>query len=63
LSQDDAANTVEVMINVVAGATSENINKTTIETDSVTDSISLRLTTPPNYLPPGKSISGYGPCE
>lgn len=63
LSQDDAANTVEVLISLVAGATSENINKTSIETDSVTDAISLRLTTPPNYLPPGKSISGYGPCE
>ena len=63
LSQDDAANTVEVMINLVAGATSENINKTTIEADSVTDTSSLRLTTPPNYLPSGKPMSGYGPCE
>jgi Tfp pilus assembly protein PilW len=63
LVQDDAANTVEVLITLVAGATSENINKTSIETDSVTDAISLRLTTPPDYLPPGKAISGYGPCE
>ncbi len=63
LSQDDAANTVEVLISLVAGATSENINKASIETDSVTDAISLRLTTPPDYLPPGKAISGYGPCE
>jgi Tfp pilus assembly protein PilV len=62
LSQDDASNTVEVMINLVAGATSQNINKTSIETDSVTDSVSLRLTTPPDYLPSGKSMSGYGPC-
>jgi type II secretory pathway pseudopilin PulG len=63
LSQDDAANTVEVLINLVAGATSENINKTGIEADSVTDASSLRLTTPPNYLPSGKTMSGYGPCE
>jgi prepilin-type N-terminal cleavage/methylation domain-containing protein len=63
LSQDDAANTVEVLISVVAGATSENINKASIETDSVADAISLRLTTPPNYLPAGKSVTGYGPCE
>jgi Tfp pilus assembly protein PilW len=63
LSQANAANTVEVLINLVAGATNENINKTSIETDSVTDSISLRLTTPPDYLPPGKPMSGYGPCE
>jgi Tfp pilus assembly protein PilW len=63
LSQDDASNTVEVLISLVAGATSQNINKTSIEADSVTDAISLRLTTPPNYVPPGKSLTGYGPCE
>jgi len=62
LSQDDAANTVEVVINLVAGATNNNLNKTSIETDSVTDAISLRLTTPPDYLPAGKPMSGYGPC-
>jgi Tfp pilus assembly protein PilW len=63
LSQGDSANTVEVVIRLVAGATSENINKTSIETDSVTDAISLRLTTPPDYLPSGNVMTGYGPCE
>jgi Tfp pilus assembly protein PilW len=63
LSQADSGNTVEVLISLVAGATSENINKTGIETDSVTDAISLRLTTPPDYVPAGKPLTGYGPCE
>ena len=63
LSQTAAGNTVEVMINLVAGATNNNLNKTSIEADSVTDAISLRLTTPPDYLPAGKPMSGYGPCE
>jgi type II secretory pathway pseudopilin PulG len=63
LSQDDSSNTVEVLISLVAGATSENINKASIESDSVTEAISLRLTTPPDYVASGQNATGYGPCE
>ena len=63
LSQTDSGNAVEVLISLVAGATSQNLNKASIETDSVTDAISLRLTTPPDYMPVGQAPTGYGPCE
>jgi prepilin-type N-terminal cleavage/methylation domain-containing protein len=65
LSQTDANNAVEVAINMSVGATNSSLNgrATTSNNDSVTDSISLRLTTPPNEVDTGASAQGYGPCE
>jgi prepilin-type N-terminal cleavage/methylation domain-containing protein len=65
LSQTDANNAVEVAINMSVGATNSSLNgrATTANNDSVTDSISLRLTTPPNEVDTGASAQGYGPCE
>jgi hypothetical protein len=65
LDQSDANNTVEVMINLLVGATSQNINNPglTSADDPVTDAISLRLTTPPDDVTAGAQAEGYGPCE
>jgi len=65
LAAADAGNTVEVVINMSVGATSEDLNSSALTSvnDPVTDSISLRLTTPPDYVPSGASVAGYGPCQ
>jgi type II secretory pathway pseudopilin PulG len=66
LSQNDAGNTVEVVINLAVGATSQSLNAPVSNTsadDPVTDAISLRLTTPPNDVPAGSNSDGYGPCQ
>ena len=48
------------MINLLVGPTSENLDNSSLtsDVDPVTDAISLRLTTPPDYVPSG---SGSGP--
>ncbi len=62
-----AANTVvEVRINLVVGPSSSRLNNPNLAGASlpVTDSVSLRLTTPPDYVPSGQtSASLYGPCQ
>jgi prepilin-type N-terminal cleavage/methylation domain-containing protein len=65
LSQSYANSVVEVAINMSVGATNSSLNgrATTSNNDAVTDSISLRLTTPPNEVDTGASAQGYGPCE
>jgi hypothetical protein len=67
LSSTDAGNTVEVVINLAVGATSQSLNapvSNAAADDPVTDAISLRLTTPTNALPPGTSSAAeYGPCQ
>jgi hypothetical protein len=65
LSTSDADTVVEVVINVLVGSSRENLNGPTTHAldDPVTDSISLRLTTPPNYVPSGTAATGYGPCQ
>jgi Tfp pilus assembly protein PilV len=66
LSADDAGNAVEVIINLLVGASSSTLNapaSNTTVNDSVTDAVSLRLTTPPNDEPPGGSSDDYGPCQ
>jgi hypothetical protein len=65
LAQTDADNTVEVRINLLVGPTSEKLNNPLLTTlrDPVTDSISLRLTTPPDYVAKGATANGYGPCQ
>lgn len=62
LSATDAANTAEVMINVLVGGGGggfENTNLTRAS-DPVTDSIVLRFTPPPNAS--GSDTSAFGPC-
>ena len=66
LSQSDADSAVEVAINMSVGATSESLNSPSSDTsnnDAVSDSVSLRLTTPPNEVDAGATAQGYGPCE
>lgn len=68
LSASLAATVVEVTVNLLVGPTSENLNNlsaTSLTTfgDPVTDSISLRLTTPPDYAPAGTGAAAYGPCR
>jgi type II secretory pathway pseudopilin PulG len=62
LSQTDAANTAEVMVNLLVGATGGNMENTnlTSASDPITDSIVLRFTPPPNS---SGSSSDYGPCS
>jgi prepilin-type N-terminal cleavage/methylation domain-containing protein len=62
LSQTDAANTAEVIINLQVGATGgtfENTNLTSA-TDPVTDAIVLRFTPPANAT---GSTANFGPCS
>jgi type II secretory pathway pseudopilin PulG len=62
LSQTDAANTAEVMVNLSVGAAGhafENTNLTSAN-DPVTDSIVLRFTPPPNAAGAGTT---FGPCS
>lgn len=67
LSTDNAGSTVEVVINLSVGATSQSLNAPVSNAagdDPVTDAISLRLTTPANDLPPNSSASDeYAPCQ
>jgi hypothetical protein len=64
LSAAAADSTVEVVVNLLVGATAENLNNQSLHSldDAVTDTVSLRFTTPPDYAPPGASATGYGPC-
>jgi prepilin-type N-terminal cleavage/methylation domain-containing protein len=65
LSAADASNVVEVVVNLLVGASSATLNNPSLHAvdDSVTDAISLRLTTPPDYVPAGTTATGYGPCQ
>ncbi len=65
LSSTDADNTVEVLINLSVGAsagTDHATNNHALDAP-VSDTISLRLTTPPNYLSAGVTTDQYGPCQ
>jgi hypothetical protein len=65
LSASDAGITAEVVINLSVGASSGGLNNASLTAvnDPVTDSISLRLTTPPDYVPSGATAAGYLPCS
>ena len=65
LSATNADNTVEMVINLLVGPTGDGLAKSTMSSvdDPVTDTISLRLTTPPDYVPSGAAAEGYGPCQ
>jgi Tfp pilus assembly protein PilW len=65
LSATNAASVVEVAINLSVGASAGTDNSPTLQAVNslVTDSVSLRLTTPPDYVPVGTTPTGYGPCQ
>jgi prepilin-type N-terminal cleavage/methylation domain-containing protein len=65
LSASDAATVVEVVVNVLVGPSGENLANSTLTSDfdPVTDAISLRLTTPPDYAPAGSGSASYLPCQ
>lgn len=56
--------TVEVVISLLVGPSAENIASSSLTSvdDAVTDSISLRLTTPPDYSSGSSSSGEYAPC-
>lgn len=63
LAASDADDVVEVVINLLVGASSQNLNDPSLSgaATPVTDSISLRITTPPDSGS-GAGASQYGPC-
>jgi prepilin-type N-terminal cleavage/methylation domain-containing protein len=65
LTAADANNTVEVVITLLVGPSTENIASSSLTSvdDAVTDSISLRLTTPPDYSSGSSSSGQYAPCK
>jgi type II secretory pathway pseudopilin PulG len=65
LSFANATSVVEVLINLLVGPSSSNLSNSSLTSvdDAVSDSISLRLTTPPDSAPSGSSSSTYGPCQ
>jgi prepilin-type N-terminal cleavage/methylation domain-containing protein len=65
LTASSAATVVEVVLNVLVGPSGENLANSTLtaDFDPVTDAISLRLTTPPDYVPAGSGSASYLPCE
>jgi Tfp pilus assembly protein PilW len=74
LSTAAAADAVEIAINLSAGADSENLNSPSLTSanDQISDTISLRLTSPPDQVDTtdsqaavssGSVPDGYGPCQ
>lgn len=65
LSSTDADNTVEVVISLSVGVSAGSDHATLLHAvdAQVSDGISLRLTTPPNYLGAGVTTDQYGPCR
>jgi Tfp pilus assembly protein PilE len=69
LTATQAQQAVEVTINLSAAANAQVLTSATAGNYQLTDSISLRLTTPPDEVPAGTTVpsgsipSGYGPCQ
>ncbi len=65
LIQTDADSTVEVLISLKANPAVTNASNSGLQSTGapVTDAISLRLTTPPDYAPQGSGNAGFGPCS
>jgi hypothetical protein len=65
LSANDSNNVVEVMINLQVGASASSLTKSTLTAtnDAVSDTISLRLTTPPDYVSASVSDASFAPCQ
>jgi Tfp pilus assembly protein PilW len=64
LTAVDAANAVEVTITLNVGPTTTGLSAAALSAASVpiTDSISLRLTTPPDFTTDSSSTGDFGPC-
>jgi Tfp pilus assembly protein PilV len=64
LTTSDAASAVEVMITLNVGPTTTGLSASALSAASVpvTDSISLRLTTPPDFTTDSSSTGDFGPC-
>jgi len=65
LSANDSNNVVEVMINLQVGASASSLTNSTLTAtnDAVSDTISLRLTTPPDYVSASVSDASFAPCQ
>jgi prepilin-type N-terminal cleavage/methylation domain-containing protein len=65
LTASTAATVVEVVLNLFVGPSGENLANSTLTSnfDPITDAISLRLTTPPDYVPSGSGSASYLPCQ
>lgn len=64
LTATDAANTVEVIITLNVGPTTTGLSGAALTAASVpvSDAISLRLTTPPDFSTSASDTGDYGPC-
>ncbi|HEX3691241.1 MAG TPA: prepilin-type N-terminal cleavage/methylation domain-containing protein [Solirubrobacteraceae bacterium] len=60
-----APTAVEVVVNLFVGPSGENLASSTLTSsfDPITDATSLRLTTPPDYVPSGSGSASYLPCQ
>ena len=60
-----ASTVVEVVVNLFVGPSGQNLTSSTLTSsfDPITDAISLRLTTPPDYVPSGSGSASYLPCQ
>jgi Tfp pilus assembly protein PilW len=65
LTASTASTIVEVSVNLFVGPSGENLanSSLTSDFDPITDAISLRLTTPPDYVPSGSGSASYLPCQ
>jgi len=65
MSFASANSVVEVVVNLLVGPTSSSLSNSSLTAvdDAVNDSVSLRLTTPPDSAPSGSSSATYGPCQ
>ncbi|MGZ4310872.1 MAG: PilW family protein [Solirubrobacteraceae bacterium] len=65
LTAATAATVVEVDLNLFVGPGGENLANATLTSsfDPITDAISMRLTTPPDYVPSGSGSGSYLPCQ
>jgi prepilin-type N-terminal cleavage/methylation domain-containing protein len=65
LTASVASTVVEVVVNLFVGPSGENLASSNLTSsfDPITDAISLRLTTPPDYVPSGSGSASYLPCQ
>ncbi len=65
LSANDSNNAVEVVINLLVGPSASSLTNTSLAgvNDAVSDTISLRLTTPPDYVSSSVAATSFGPCQ
>jgi Prokaryotic N-terminal methylation motif len=65
LSAANANTAVEVVITLLVGPSGSNLTNSSLTSadDPVSDTISLRLTTPPDYAAGGSAAAQYAPCQ